>query len=143
MIDILNGWSFKRNHENVILFSVAHLSSVTGLQPYVLKEHYFGCVKDDAFAEGEFHTEIIEASGLEIYIPVFSVNHMKETLTQGKFLTTEQIEHYQMLINKMNETQELVAEVFDKNGLYLDQIRKHNPHVAPIIKSYTLEEDTV
>lgn len=137
MIDIINGFGFKRNHPNTILFSVSNLSSVTGMQRYQLKEHYFNCVMDDCFSEGEFHVENVENKQIEIYIPLYSVKHMLSSLTHEGFMDEAKTAHYNILIDAMVETQNITSDLFDSNGYYSDFLRKINPRLPPMIESIT------
>ena len=132
MIDIINGYEFKRNNKNVIVYPISTLSSVLGLQPHEIKEHYFHCVIDQCFAEGEFHTEEIVNNEIELYLPVYNIKALIDSLIREEFKINK--EQSEFLIDRMLETQTIVSECFDsKNGFnyYKDPIRKHS---LPFVK---------
>lgn len=137
MIDIINGYGFKRNHDNTVLFKLSDLGSVLNIQPYILKEHYYSCVNDDCLAEGEFPIEEISKGELNTYLPCKSVQKLFLSMQHEGFLQEEQIKYFKMLIDKQVDTQGLVSEWFNDFGQYMDGIRKHNPHIPPIIESIT------
>lgn len=137
MIEIINGYAFKRNQKNEVVFPISHLSGILGLQPYEIKEHYFLCVLDDCLLQGETHSEEVVRGEIEIYLPVYNAKYLIESLAREGF----EIDEFQSknVIEKMLETQTVVSECFNlDNGtpLYNDPIRKHNlPHVKSISES--------
>lgn len=143
MIDILNGYGFKRNNENVVVYPISHLAGVLGLHQHEVKEHYFHCVLDDCFAEGEFHQEEIINNEIEVYLPSFNLKYLIDSLKREGFKVDEfQSEN---IVNRMLETQRIVSECFElKNGFqdYRDPIRKFNPpFVKDIGESITKKPD--
>ena len=143
MIDILNGYDFKRNNDNVVVYPISTLSSVFGLQPHEIKEHYFYCVIDQCFAEGEFHTEEIVNNEIELYLPVYNIKALIDSLIREEFKINK--EQSEFLIDRMLETQRIVSECFDlKNGFqdYKDPIRKHDlPFVKEIHESISRKQE--
>lgn len=143
MIDILNGYGFKRNFENVVVYPITSLSSVLGLQPYQIKEHYFLCVLDDCLAQGEYHNEEIVNGEIEVYLPPFNLKALIDSLKREGF----DIDDFQSksVLEKALETQEIVSECFDMlcgTPNYKDPIRKHNlAHVKPICESISKSTD--
>lgn len=137
MIDIINGYGFKRNHENTVLFQLSNLGSILNIQPYIIKEHYYACVHDDCLAEGEFPTETIEKSGLETYLPCASVHKMFMSMKYEGFLDEDQVKQFLTLVDKQVETQNKVSEWFDDLGNYKDDIRKVNDSIPDFIESIT------
>lgn len=137
MIDIMNGYDFKRNKDNVVVYPISQLAMILGLQPHEIKEHYFYCVEDQCFSEGEFHSEEIINNEIELYLPPYSVKALIDSLNREGF----EIDKFQSenVLAKMLETQDIVSDSFDsKNGFqeYIDPIRKHNPpHVKSLKES--------
>lgn len=126
MIDILNGYEFRRNRENVVTYKISSLATILGLQEHEIKEHYFYCVVDQCFSEGEMHTEEIVDNEIELHLPVYNVQQLIESLVREGF----DIDNFQSenIVKYMLETQRIVSECFDlKNGFqnYKDPIRKH------------------
>lgn len=142
MIDIINGYGFKRNHDNTVLFPLSHFASVIGLQPYQVKEHYFHCVADRCFSEGEFHTEEVQNGGIEVYIPCKSIGNLIDSLTFEKIIEGVQIDNAMRLLGKHVETQDIVGECFGSYSYdYTDPLRKANEHLPPISESISKHED--
>lgn len=143
MIDILNGYDFKRNRENVVVYPISSLATILGLQPHEIKEHYFYCVIDQCFAEGEFHTEEIVNGEIEVYLPPYNVKALIDSLVREGF----KLDDFQResVVNKILETQRIVSDCFEsKNGFqnYKDPIRKINPpFVKPISESISKLKD--
>lgn len=143
MIDILNGYEFKRNFQNTVVYPISSLSTILGLQPHEIKEHYFLCVLDDCLLEGEYHTEEVLNDGIEVYLPTYNAQKLIESLKREGF----KIDEFQSenVILKMLETQRIVSECFDmKSGSpnYADPIRKYSlPFVKDISESVSKHED--
>ena len=137
MIDILNGYDFKRNHKNVVVYPISQLAGILGIHHHEAKEHYFFCVSDDCLAQGETHTEEIINSEIELYLPVYNVKQLIDSLIREGF----DIDQFQSksVIEKMLETQSIVSDCFDsKNGFqeYKDPIRKYDlPFIRDIKES--------
>lgn len=137
MIDILNGYGFKRNFQNTVVYPITDLGSLLGLQPHEIKEHYFLCVLDDCLAQGEYHTEEVVNGNIEVYLPAYNAKYLIDSLIREGF----KIDEFQSknIIEKLLETQTIVSECFDmKSGSpsYSDPIRKHNlPFVKDIGES--------
>lgn len=133
MIDIINAYEFKRNRDNTVVYPISTLAGILGLQPYLAKEHYFYCVIDECFAEGEFHTEEIVNGEIELHLSCFAIKALIDSLKREGFKIDEfQAEN---VLKKILETQSIVSECFDShNGFndYKDPIRKINP---PFVKS--------
>lgn len=142
MIDIINGYGFKRNHDNTVLFALSHFASVVGLQPYQVKEHYFHCVADRCFSEGEFHTEQVERSEIEVYIPCKSLGNLIDSMTYEKILSENQVNEAMRLLAKHLETQNIVSDCFEQHIYdYTDTVRKINEHLPPIGESISKHKD--
>lgn len=143
MIDIINGYEFKRNFKNVVVYPITSLSTILGLQPYEIKEHYFLCVLDDCLSQGEYHEEEIVNGKLEVYLPSYNLKYLIDSLNREGF----KIDEYQSktIVEKILETQRIVSECFEmKSGSpdYSDPIRKHNlPFVKPIGESISKNVD--
>lgn len=137
MITIINGYGFKRNHDNTVLFQLSNIGSILNIQPYILKEHYYSCVNDDCLAEGELPIEEIDRGELNTYLPCKSVQKLFLSMQHEGFLDDDQVKFFKMLIDKQTETQGMVSEWFDNFGQYKDDIRKHNPNVPEFIESVT------
>lgn len=137
MIDIINGYGFKRNHDNTVLYPLSHFSSIVDLQPYQVKEHYFHCVADKCFSEGEFHIEEIQNGSIEVFIPCKSLGYLIDSLTYEKIVTSDlQITNAMRLLDKHIETQNVVGECFGKYSYdYKDSLRKINEFLPPISES--------
>ena len=136
MIDIINGYGFKRNHDNTVLYPLSHFASIVGLQPYQVKEHYFHCVADRCFSEGEFHTEEVQHGQIEIFIPCKAVGNLIDSLTYEKIIVDDQVANAMRLLEKHVETQNLVSECFGNFSYdYTDPLRKINEHLPPISES--------
>lgn len=132
MIDILNGYDFKRNNKNIVVYPISQLAVILGLQQHEVKEHYFYCVLDSCFSEGEFHSEEIANGEIEIYLPVYNLKQLIDSLTREGFKPDEF--QSKSIVDRMLETQTIVSDCFDlKNGFneYKDPIRKHN---LPFVK---------
>lgn len=143
MISILNGYNFKRNCDNVVLYSIESLACILGLQPYEIKEHYFLCVVDDCLAQGEYHLESIKNGELDLLLPVFNVAALIASLEREGFKIDE-YQSKQVLVN-MLETQSVITECFInaelRNNDYRDPIRKFNaPHVKDISQSISRKQ---
>ena len=126
MIDILNGYDFKRNNKNVVVYPISQLSGVLGLANHEVKEHYFHCILDSCFAQGEFHTEEVINNEIEVYLPVYNTKELIDSLIREGFKP----DSFQAknIIDRMLETQSLVSDCFElKNGFqdYKDPMRKH------------------
>lgn len=143
MIDIINGYGFKRNHDNTVFYSLSHFATVVGMQPYQIKEHYFNCVTDRAFSEGEFHIEQIENNGIEVFIPCKSTGYLIDSLVYEKILTEQsKIDDAMRLLEKHIETQNVVAECFDGHSYdYVDPLRKVNDHLPPLKDSLSKSDE--
>ena len=143
MIDIINGYSFKRNEKNTVLYAATQLAGVLCVAPHELKEHYFYCVLDQCLSEGEIHTEEIINNEIELFLPVYNAKSLIDSLIREGF----KIDEFQSknVIDKMLETQRIVSECFDlKNGFqdYKDPIRKQDlPFVKPIGESISKHDD--
>ena len=132
MIDIINGYDFKRNNKNVVVYPISQLAGVLQLIHHEVKEHYFYCVLDDCFAQGEFHTEEVINNEIELYLPVYNTKELIDSLIREGFNPDEF--QSKNIIDRMLETQTIVSECFDlKNGFqdYKDPIRKHG---LPFVK---------
>lgn len=145
MINILNGYEFKRNNENVIVYPISTLAGVLSIPQHEIKEHYFYCVLDECTSQGEWHTEEIVNGEIELYLPVFNMKALIDSLKREGF----NVDEFQAktIIDKMLETQRIVSECFDlHNGFkdYKDPIRKHDlPFVKEIgesISKHPVEE---
>lgn len=143
MIDIINGYGFKRNHDNTVLYSLSHFASIVGLQPYQVKEHYFHCVADRCFSEGEAHIEEIQNKAIEVFIPCQSLGYLIDSLVYEKIITTDEQESNAMrLLEKHIETQNIVGECFGEYSYdYKDSLRKFNDMLPPISESVSKHKD--
>jgi len=143
MISIINGYDFKRNNSNEIVYAASSLATILGLQPYLVKEHYFHCVADACYAEGEFHTEEVINGEVELYLGCFAVKELIDSLKRENF----KIDEFQSenVLKYMLETQSVVSDCFvNQNGFtqYLDPIRKINPpFVKDVCESITQRKD--
>lgn len=132
MIDILNGYDFKRNNKNIVVYPISQLAGVLGLVQHEVKEHYFHCVLDDCLLQGELHTEEIVNNEIELYLPVYNLKYLIDSLIREGFKPDEF--QSKNIVDRMLETQTIVSDCFDlKNGFqdYKDPIRKHN---LPFVK---------
>ncbi len=143
MIDILNGYGFKRNFENVVVYPISQLAGVLGLPLHEVKEHYFHCVSDMCMAEGELHSEEIVNGEIEAYLPPYNVKALIDSLTREGFKLDEF--QRESIVTKILETQSIVSDCFEsKNGFsdYKDPIRKFgNPCVKPLSESISKNID--
>ena len=137
MIDIINGYGFKRNFKNVVLYPISSLASVLNMQPYQVKEHYFLCVLDECMGQGEWHEEEIVNGEIELYLPVYNTQMLLDSLKREGF-EVDEFQH-ESILEKMLETQRIVSECFDMmcgTPSYSDPIRKYNfPYVKPLCES--------
>lgn len=137
MIDIINGYGFKRNFENVVVYPISQLAGVLGLPLHEVKEHYFHCVYDMCMANGELHSEEILNGEIEVYLPPYNVKELIDSLAREGFKLDEF--QRESVVTKILETQSIVSDCFEsKNGFsdYKDPIRKfNNPFVKPISES--------
>lgn len=142
MIDIINGFGFKRNFDNSVLYSLDNVASVLEVQPYLIKEHYFHCVADRCFSEGEFHKEEVIGSTIDVFIPCKSLGNLIDSLTFEKIIEGEQVDNIMRVLAKHVETQNIVSECFDKFCYdYSDPIRKVNDSLPPVSDSITRHKD--
>jgi len=142
MIDIINGYGFKRNFDNSVLYSLDNVASILSVQPYLIKEHYFHCVADRCFSEGEFHKEEITNGNLDIYIPCKSLGNLIDSLTFERIIEGNQVDDIMRVLGKHVETQNIVSECFDKFCYdYSDPIRKINDSLPPISDSISKHQD--
>lgn len=142
MIDIINGYGFKRNFDNSVLYSLDNVASVLEVQPYLIKEHYFHCVADRCFSEGEFHKEEVIGSIIDVFIPCKSLGNLIDSLTFEKIIEGEQVDNIMRVLAKHVETQNIVSECFDKFCYdYIDPIRKVNDSLPPVSDSITRHKD--
>lgn len=142
MIDIINGYGFKRNFDNSVLYSLDNVASVLEVQPYLIKEHYFHCVADRCFSEGEFHKEEVIGSIIDVFIPCKSLGNLIDSLTFEKIIEGEQVDNIMRVLAKHVETQNIVSECFDKFCYdYSDPIRKVNDSLPPVSDSITRHKD--
>ena len=133
MIDIINGYGFKRNFNNSIYSSINAISSIIGLQPYQIKEHFYFCVASDCHARGDFQIESIEDGELNIYLDCASTEYLIESLKREGFEVD--LISSERFMSRMLETQSLVSEFFDKDDYYSDPIRKINKNVPELSES--------
>lgn len=137
MIDILNGYGFKRNFENVVVYPISQLAGVLCLPLHEVKEHYFHCVSDMCMAKGELHSEEILNGEIEVYLPPYNVKELIDSLAREGFKLDEF--QRESVVTKILETQRIVSDCFEsKNGFqtYKDPIRKINhPFVKPVSES--------
>lgn len=145
MIDIINGYGFKRNEKNEVVYPISHLSGILGLHPHEVKEHYFLCVLDDCLLQGEFHTEEVVRGEIEVYLPAYNAKYLIDSLVREGF----KVDEFQSknVIEKMLETQEIVSECFNLDSgtpSYNDPIRKYGlPYVKEIgesVSKHPIEE---
>ena len=142
MIDIINGYGFKRNFDNSVLYSLDSVASVLEVQPYLIKEHYFHCVADRCFSEGEFHREEVIGSIIDVFIPCKSLGNLIDSLNFEKIIEGEQVDNIMRVLAKHVETQNIVSECFDKFCYdYSDPIRKVNDSLPPVSDSITRHKD--
>ena len=142
MIDIINGYGFKRNFDNSVLYSLDNVASVLEVQPYLIKEHYFHCVADRCFSEGEFHREEVIGSIIDVFIPCKSLGNLIDSLNFEKIIEGEQVDNIMRVLAKHVETQNIVSECFDKFCYdYSDPIRKVNDSLPPVSDSITRHKD--
>lgn len=80
MINILNGYDFQRNSENVVTYKISSLSTILGLKSHEVKEHYFHCIIDQCFGEGEFHYEEVVAGEIEVHLPPYNLKALIDSL---------------------------------------------------------------
>lgn len=143
MINILNGYDFQRNSENVVTYKISSLSTILGLKSHEVKEHYFHCIIDQCFGEGEFHYEEVVAGEIEVHLPPYNLKALIDSLKREGFNVDEF--QSESVVNCMLETQRIVSECFDlKNGFqeYKDPIRKHGlPFVNDFRESITKNKD--
>lgn len=138
MIDIINGYGFKRNFNNTVLISLSNVAFYLGVQPYLIKEHYYICVADQCFAEGEIHHEEIEHSSVEAYIPCKSLEYLIDSLKREKVAITDYDKQkaITLVLDKMIETQNIVSECFSRDCYdYIDPVRKINESLPPVSSS--------
>lgn len=143
MIDIINGFGFKRNFDNTILISLDDVAYHLGVQPYLIKEHYYICVADRCFSEGEFHKEEIERSDIKVYIPCKSLEYLIDSLKHEKVAVTDYDKEkaITLVLDKMIETQNVVSECFNNDAYdFSDPVRKINPDLPPISESVSKHE---
>ena len=142
MIDIINGYGFKRNFDNSVLYSLDSVASVLEVQPYLIKEHYFHCIADRCFSEGEFHREEVIGSIIDVFIPCKSLGNLIDSLNFEKIIEGEQVDNIMRVLAKHVETQNIVSECFDKFCYdYSDPIRKVNDSLPPVSDSITRHKD--
>lgn len=144
MIDIINGYGFKRNPDNTILISLSNIAFHLGVQPYLIKEHYYICVADRCFSEGEVHREEIENSSVEAYIPCKSLEYLIDSLKHEKVAITNPEEEASIhrVLDAMIETQTIVSECFSRDCYdYSDPVRKINSSLPDISKSVSSISD--
>ena len=142
MIDIINGYGFKRNFDKSVLYSLDNVASVLEVQPYLIKEHYFHCVADRCFSEGEFHREEVIGSIIDVFIPCKSLGNLIDSLNFEKIIEGEQVDNIMRVLAKHVETQNIVSECFDKFCYdYSDPIRKVNDSLPPVSDSITRHKD--
>lgn len=142
MIDIINGYGFKRNFDNTVLYSLDNIASVLELPNYVIKEHYFHCVADRCFSEGEFHKEEVIGSIIDVYIPCKSLGNLIDSLTYEKIINDDQVKDIMRVLDKHIETQNIVSECFSSYAYdYSDPIRKLNDSLPPISESVSKLKD--
>lgn len=144
MIDIINGYGFKRNHDNTVLISLSNVAYYLGVQPYLIKEHYYICVADRCFSDGEIHFEQVENHQIEAYIPCKSLEYLIDSLKHEKVAVTNYDEEkaITLVLDKMIETQNIVSECFNHDAYdYRDPVRKINEHLPPISESVSKHED--
>lgn len=144
MIDIINGYGFKRNFDNTVLFSLSNVASVLGVQPYLIKEHYYLCVADRCFSEGEIHIECVEGSCIEVYIPCKSLEYLIDSLKHEKVAVTDYDKEkvITLVLDKMVETQDIVSECFNHDAYdFSDPVRKINPDLPSISESVSKHKD--
>ena len=138
MIDIINGYGFKRNFDNTVLISLSNVAFCLGVQPYLIKEHYYICVADRCFSEGEIHHEEIENSSVEAYIPCKSLEYLIESLKHENVAITDYDKQkaITLVLDKMIETQNIVSECFSRDCYdYSDPVRKINSSIPDISQS--------
>ena len=137
MIDILNGYGFKRNFENVVVYPISQLAGILDLPLHEVKEHYFHCVLDECMSKGELHSEEIVNGEIEVYLPPYNVKALIDSLLREGFKLDEF--QRESILAKILETQRIVSDCFElRNGFsdYKDPIRKINPpFVKPISES--------
>lgn len=142
MIDIINGYGFKRNFDNTILYSLDNVASILNVQPYLIKEHYFHCVADNCFAQGEFHKEQVFKGNIDIFIPCKSLGDLIDSLTFERIIEGSQVDDIMRVLAKHVETQNLVSECFSEFCYnYTDPIRKINDSLPPISESISKHVD--
>ena len=142
MIDIINGYGFKRNFDNSVLYSLDSVASVLEVQPYLIKEHYLHCIADRCFSEGEFHREEVIGSIIDVFIPCKSLGNLIDSLNFEKIIEGEQVDNIMRVLAKHVETQNIVSECFDKFCYdYSDPIRKVNDSLPPVSDSITRHKD--
>ena len=146
MIDIINGYGFKRNFDNTVLISLSNIAYHLGVQPYLIKEHYYICVADRCFSEGEIHHEEIENSSVEAYIPCKSLEYLIDSLKHEEVAITDcdKEKIITLVLDKMVETQNIVSECFNNDCYdYSDPVRKINPNLPDVSKSVSnvMEDD--
>lgn len=138
MIDIINGYGFKRNFDNTVLISLSNVAYYLGVQPYLIKEHYYICVADRCFSEGEIHHEEVENSTIEAYIPCKSLEYLIDSLKYSKVAITDYDKQkaITLVLDKMVETQNIVSECFNHDCYdYADPVRKINTSLPPVSDS--------
>lgn len=144
MIDIINGYSFKRNFNNTVLISLSNVAFYLDVQPYLIKEHYYICVADRCFSEGEIHHEEIEHSSVEAYIPCKSLEYLINSLKHEKVAITnsEKEASIHRVLDVMIETQNIVSECFSHDCYdYSDPVRKINSSLPDISQSVSSISD--
>lgn len=144
MIDIINGYDFKRNFNNTVLISLSNVAHHLGVQPYLIKEHYYICVADRCYSEGEIHHEEIENSSVEAYIPCKSLEYLIDSLKHEKVAVTDYDKQkaITLVLDKMIETQGIVSDCFDRDMYdYVDPIRKINESLPPVSNSVSNLKD--
>lgn len=144
MIDIINDYGFKRNFDNTILISLDDVAYHLGVQPYLIKEHYYICVADRCFSEGEFHKEEIEQGDIKVYIPCKSLEYLIDSLKHEKVAVTDYDKQkaITLVLDQMVETQNIVSECFNHDAYdFSDPVRKINPNLPPISESVSKHKD--
>lgn len=142
MIDIINGYGFKRNFDNTVFYSLGNIASILSVQPYLVKEHYFHCVADRCFSEGEFHKEEVFNNTIEVYIPCASFGYLIDSMVYEKIITEEQSKDAMRVLEKHIETQNIVSDCFsDFCYNYSDPIRKINPTIPNLSESISKHKD--
>lgn len=123
MIEIINTWTFYRKDDcHTVYADLGNIAGILTNNGKILSlnetyKYYFDSVFPSLYKE-DAHVEKL-GDLLDFYIPLNATSKLIESLNFDGILDSKEDKILTAYLGKMTETQKIISNFFDKNGLYI------------------------